>query len=262
MVTRSIDAHVLQKSGVENFTAFSGKRCCYGMFDRHGGVSGDPYASLNVGVYVGDQPEAVAANRQLVRQAMEIPVLLSARQIHGHGVYCLTDLPGLDLEVDGFDALVTDRAGVGLMIQQADCQAVLLFDPGREVIAAIHCGWRGSVMGIISQVVEVMSRKYGTLTTDLQAVISPSLGPCCAEFVNFRSELPAEFQQFMVRENYFDFWRITQWQLTAVGVAEGNIRTTGRCTCCSDDYFSYRRATREGRGQTGRNCSVIALAKQ
>ncbi|MBU1566015.1 MAG: peptidoglycan editing factor PgeF [Proteobacteria bacterium] len=229
------------------------------MFARHGGVSSGPYASLNIGVHVGDQPQAVATNRQLVRETLHISALLSARQVHGQGVYCLVEPISEDREVDGFDALVTNIEGVGLTIQQADCQAVLLFDPQRGVIAAIHCGWRGSVMQIVPQVVEVMARNYGTNAADLQAVISPSLGPCCAEFVNFRSELPADFQQFMVRDNYFDFWRITQAQLTSAGVAEAHIRTAGHCTCCSDDYFSYRRATRQGGGQTGRNCSVIAL---
>ena len=259
-MTGNLQGTGLNKPITGDFLAHSGALCRYGMFSRRGGVSRAPYASLNVGVYVGDQPEAVATNRQMVREAMQIPALLSARQVHGLGVFCLTEPLRKDLEVDGFDALVTNIAGVGLTIQQADCQAVLLFDPRRKVIAAIHCGWRGSVQQIIPQVVEVMTRNYGTLAADLQAVISPSLGPCCAEFVNFRSELPADFHGFMVRDNYFDFWKITQAQLTAAGVAEAHIRTAGHCTCCSDDYFSYRRATRQGGGQTGRNCSVIALA--
>ena len=250
----------LKDSCFGEFAAYSGECCRYGMFSRHGGVSDEAYASLNVGVYVGDRPTAVATNRKLVRKAMRIPALLSARQVHGQGVYCLTELLDEDREVDGFDALVTNLTGVGLMIQQADCQAVLLFDPRREVIAAIHCGWRGSVLQIVPQVIKVMSSEYGTIAADLQAVISPSLGPCCAEFVNFRSELPDDFHQFMVRENHFDFWRITQAQLTEAGVVEAHIRTAGHCTCCSDDYFSYRRATRQSGGQTGRNCSVIALA--
>ncbi len=249
-----------QKTATGDFLALSGARCRCGMFSRHGGVSNEPYASLNVGIHVGDQPEAVFTNRQLVRETMGIPALLSARQVHGQGVYCLTEPLGEDLEVDGFDALVTNLPDVGLTIQQADCQAVLLFDPRCEVIAAVHCGWRGSVLRIVPQVVEVMARGYGTIAADLQAVISPSLGPCCAEFVNFRSELPPGFHEFMVRDKYFDFWRITQAQLMAAGVAEAHIQTAGHCTCCSDDYFSYRRATRQGGGQTGRNCSVIALA--
>ena len=259
-MTRHLHDTTPNTTGTGDFLAHSGALCRYGMFSRRGGVSGPPYASLNVGVYVGDQPKAVATNRQMVREAMQTSALLTARQVHGPGVYCLTEALDEDREVDGFDALVTDITGVGLMIQQADCQAVLLFDPRREVIAAIHCGWRGSVQQIVPQVVAVMTRDYGTLAADLQAVISPSLGPCCAEFVNFRSELPADFHEFMVRDNYFDFWKITRAQLTGAGVAELHIRTAGHCTCCSDDYFSYRRATRQGIEQTGRNCSVIALA--
>ncbi|MDK9705638.1 MAG: peptidoglycan editing factor PgeF [Desulforhopalus sp.] len=258
----SILEGALPKAIIGEIHCDSGRACRYGMFARHGGASGEPYTSLNVGVYVGDDPEAVAVNRQRVRQALDIPRLLTARQVHGRGVYCLTEPIGSDLEVDGFDALVTNLPGIGLAIQQADCQAVLLLDPRREVIAAIHCGWRGSVLGLVPEVVAVMTGNYGTEASDLRAIISPSLGPCCAEFVNYRSELPVDFQQFMVSDTSFDFWQITKAQLSAAGVAEAHIETTGRCTCCSDDYFSYRRATRQNSGITGRNCSVIALERK
>jgi hypothetical protein len=145
------------------------------------------------------------------------------------------------------------------MIQQADCQAVLLFDPVRQVIAAVHCGWRGSVQNILSQVLQVMMENYATAPADVQAVISPSLGPCCAEFINYRHELPPEFEQFMVRKNYFDFRQISRYQLVSAGMSDERIASANMCTCCNDDYFSYRRACRLQNGQTGRNCSVIAL---
>jgi hypothetical protein len=233
--------------------------CCYGMFNRHGGVSVDPYASLNVGRRLGDSPAAVEENRLRVKAALRIPRVLSARQIHGRGISCLTEPLREDRSIDGVDALVTDRPGIGLMIQQADCQAVLLCDPVREVIAAVHCGWRGSVQGILPVVIAVMVNTYGTQPADLQGVISPSLGPCCAEFVNYKRELLPAFEPFMVQDNYFDFWRISMFQMVSAGMVESRIRTAGVCTCCSDDYFSYRRATRQHGGPTGRNCSVIAL---
>lgn len=233
--------------------------CRYGMFNRHGGVSADLFSSLNVGHRLGDRPEAVEENRRLVKESLGISRLLSAKQVHGPDIYCLTEPPGEDRSIAGVDALITDLPGIGLMIQQADCQAVLLFDPVRQVIAAVHCGWRGSVQGILTEVIAVMVKNYGTRPADLQGVVSPSLGPCCAEFVNYKKELPAEFLPFMVRDNYFDFWRISRSQLAAAGMSESRIRIEGACTCCSDDYFSYRRATRESGGLTGRNCSVIAL---
>jgi polyphenol oxidase len=239
----------------------NGSRCSFMLFSRHGGVSRGKYASLNIGEHVGDQEDAVLQNRERVRTILMLPHLLSAKQVHGTEIYCLTEPLSVDKEVEGFDALVTDLPGVGLMIQQADCQAVLLFDPVREVIAAVHCGWRGSVQGILAQVISVMVENYGTAAEDLQAMISPSLGPCCAEFVNYHQELPADFQRFMVRDNYFDFWQITRHQLVNAGMSEARIRAAEICTCCSDDYFSYRRANRLSDGLTGRNCSVIALQK-
>lgn len=241
--------------------AQKGIHCTYCMFNRHGGMSRGLYASLNVGDQLGDLADTVQENRRRVKANLAIPYLLTATQIHGSEIYCLTEPLQQDRNVDGFDALITDLSGIGLMIQQADCQAVLLFDPVREVIAAVHCGWRGSVQGILGRVIAVMTENYGTEPVDLQAIISPSLGPCCAEFVNFRLELPEEFQQFMVLDKYFDFWQISRFQLIRAGLSEQRIKTTDICTCCSDDYFSYRRASRLTNGLTGRNCSVIVLHK-
>lgn len=241
-----------------DFSARSGKSC-YGFFNRHGGVSCDPYASLNVGHRLGDISAAVDENRRLVKEALGISRLLSAKQVHGRGIFCLTESLQEDRSEEGVDALITGLSDVGLMIQQADCQAVLLFDPIRRVIAAVHCGWRGSVQDILPEVIEVMSQNYGSEPGDLLGAVSPSLGPCCAEFVNYKSELPPEFEPFMVRDNYFDFWQISRHQLISAGMKDTHIRIAGICTCCSDDYFSYRRATRQMNGVTGRNCSVIVL---
>ena len=244
------------------FASANGTHCSYQMFDRHGGVSRGLDTSLNVGDRIGDQAEAIRENREKIKKKLAVPRLLFAKQVHDTGIYCLTEPLSEDREVDGYDALITNISGVGLMIQQADCQAVLFFDPLQEVIAAVHCGWRGSVQGILGKVVAVMVKNYGTAPSDLQAVISPSLGPCCAEFVNFRQELPQDFERFMAKENYFDFWEISRYQLMSMGMLEKNIGAAEICTCCSDDYFSYRRASRLTEGITGRNCSVIVLDKK
>lgn len=242
-----------------SFLADSGRGCDYAMFSRHGGVGAGLYDSLNVGAFVGDDQEIVKKNRNLVRSAIGARALLSARQVHGAEIYCLREPLAGDTEVDGFDALMTDLPGTGLVVQQADCQAILLFDPQHAAIAAIHCGWRGSVGGIVARVVAAMANTYGSDPRRLQGVISPSLGPCCAEFVNHRQELPDEFLPFKVNANHFDFWRISAMQLQRAGLLPEHLQVSGRCTSCSEDYFSHRRATRGGLGSTGRNCSVIAL---
>lgn len=234
-------------------------QCIYAFFDRHGGRGQPPFASRNVSYGVGDDDEVVRHNRELVQSSLGLERLVSARQIHGDRIFCyIGDMPK-ENEIDGVDALITQQRGIGLMIQQADCQAVLLHDPIHQAVGAIHCGWRGSVNGIIGKTVSAMREHFGTNPADLLAIISPSLGPCCAEFVNFRDELPKAFLRFRVSSTHFDFWQITSWQLQENGVPESAITAAKVCTACSPDYFSYRRACKETSGSTGRNCSVIAL---
>lgn len=232
----------------------------HGMFCRHGGISEAPFASLNLSYTVGDSPEAVTTNRQLVKQCLGVEHLVSARQVHGERMVLAKNVQQ-DTEYTDADALITQQRGVGLLIQQADCQAVLLYDPVQEVIAAVHSGWKGSVLNIIAATVRTMMKECGTNPVDLRAVISPSLGPCCAEFINWPQELPTSMHRHQVRENYFDFWAISREQLLLEGVPEEQIETVGICTVCNHDFFSYRRVSKaQGKpGITGRCASVIAL---
>jgi YfiH family protein len=130
----------------------------------------------------------------------------------------------------------------------------LLFDPEKKAIGIVHVGWRGSVAQIISATIVTMSKAFSTEPADLQAAISPSLGPCCAEFVNFQTELPPALHGYQVRPNYFDFWSISRDQLCSAGVRPENITVAEVCTYCNHDYFSYRRDK-----ETGRFGSVIGL---
>ena len=227
--------------------------------DRINGVSHSPYHSFNLSYGVGDSTEAVTKNRNLLKSRHSITSLLSARQIHGDNIFIAKNFMNNDLEVDGYDTLMTNVPGIGLMIQQADCQAVTLFDPIHSAIACIHCGWKGSVLNILAKTTLAMQKHYDSSPTDIQAHISPSLGPCCAEFINHAKELHPSFLAFQVKENYFDFWQISKMQLVEAGLNEQNIHTAGLCTSCSPDYFSYRRACRESDGRTGRCATVIVL---
>lgn len=242
----------LQKRSPDNYPVITST-------DRHGGISLAPFHSLNLSYGVGDNSKRVSENRILLKDRLSINSLLSARQVHGDAIFIASDPLSKDTEVDGYDALMTDVTGLGLMIQQADCQAVTLFDSVHPAIAAIHCGWQGSVFNIIAKTVQAMVERYNTSPPMIQASISPSLGPCCAEFVNHARELPSSFLAFQTKENYFDFWKISEMQLTEAGLLKQNIRISRQCTSCSPDYFSYRRACREGDGQTGRCATIIAL---
>lgn len=225
-----------------------------GFMARLGGVSVPPFDSLNVSLNVGDHGDRVACNRARVKETFGLKCLLSARQVHGDRILSIVLPRTEDHEYDGYDALITNQPGVGLMIQQADCQAVVLYDPVARVVANIHAGWRGSVANIVKRTVQRLQDDFGSEPSRVMAAISPSLGPCCAQFVNYASELPLAFQPFQVRAAYFDFWAITRHQLQEAGVVPTHIRTIGICTRCDPNYFSYRRD-----GQTGRMATVVAL---
>jgi YfiH family protein len=236
------------------FQEFEKHPVIHGMYNRHGGISPAPWDSNNVSYGLGDSSDNVSANREKIKGGQGYKHLVSARQIHSSRVYCVSDEPAGDLEIDGYDALITSLRGLGLMIQQADCQAVMLYDPVIQAAGIAHVGWRGSVANIIAETVFAMSQTFSTESVDIIAAISPSLGPCCAEFVNYHSELPAALHGYQVRPNYLNFWDISRDQLCAAGVRPENIHIAEICTCCNHDFFSYRRDR-----DTGRFASVIGI---
>lgn len=231
----------------------------HGMFSSSGGISTGPFASLNLSFHVGDPDGQVRANREAVIAALGLRRLASAHQVHDDRVLVINQDNAEAHEHAGFDALITDQPGIGLLIQHADCQAVLLAARSTGVVAAVHCGWRGSVCGIIEKTIARMRQTFAVDPADLDAVISPSLGPCCAEFINYQQELPEWMHAFQVRPLYFDFWAISRRQLYNAGVLPDRIEVAGLCTCCDPRFFSYRRAVRTTDGVTGRNGSVIGL---
>lgn len=231
----------------------------HGSFTRHGGVSPEPFSSNNISFGVGDTPERVNLNRDMIKKQFALDVLFSAQQIHGDKVYHVSAPVEDGGEVEGYDALITTHPRTGLLIQHADCQAVMVYDPVNQVIAGIHNGWKGSVINIIAVTIAEMKLRYTTKPEDLIVAVGPSLGPCCSEFVNYKDELPESFLSFKRQKNHFDFWQITHYQLMECGVKRQSVIISGICTSCSSDFFSYRRACRNGNGHTGRNGSLIAL---
>jgi YfiH family protein len=231
----------------------------HGIFTRHGGKSQGAYASLNLSFSVGDRPKIVEENRELVLKTLGIPGLQSLKQVHGKETVEIKDSLSQDLppvpESRSGDILMTRGSKQGLMIKQADCQSIVLYDPDHQAVANIHCGWRGNVTNVIGEAIKRMSSSYKTVPHKLLAGIGPSLGPCCAQFINYRTEMPARYWTYQTRPYYFDLWRLSRDQLMAAGVREDRIQIAGICTSCrTQDFFSYRKEK-----ITGRFATVIAL---
>ena len=122
-------------------------------------------------------------NLERLRRALGLRRLVWVRQVHGTHIVPVNGEEALPAaQADG---LATDRPGVGLLIKQADCQAVILAAPQRGVIANLHAGWRGNAAGMPGKGVEFLAQRYGVEPNDLYAAVSPSLGACCGEFVNW-----------------------------------------------------------------------------
>lgn len=225
----------------------------HGVFLRHGGTSEKQYCSLNAGDHIGDQPNCVKTNREMIRKAIGIPQIIYAHQNHGVNVQRVTakNMAKI-LQCDG---LFTTERNLGLAVTHADCQATVFYDPVHEAIGIVHAGWKGSAQNIYARFFEAMHRDIGTQPHHLIACVSPSLGPDHAEYKNYKQEFPEELWSYQVKPNYFDFWAMTKKQLTSCGILEKNIEISEVCTHCNaDDYFSHRREK-----DTGRHATVIAL---
>ncbi|OGR28455.1 MAG: multicopper polyphenol oxidase [Desulfobacterales bacterium RIFOXYA12_FULL_46_15] len=235
----------------------------HGIFTRTGGTSRGVYDSLNIGMESGDEKASISNNRKLIIRKMGMKPLVFLNQIHGAEIKVLkkddNDLsqvfePGK--ETYTADAIITDMKGLFLVIQVADCQSVMLYDPDKEIIANIHSGWRGSVLNIIGQCVGKMVLEFGCLPENILAGISPSLGPCCSEFINYKNEIPGYLWKYKHKDkDFFDFWAMSRDQLMEKGVKNENIQNMEICTKCHTDvFYSYR-----GEKTTGRFACVISM---
>ncbi len=220
----------------------------HGLFLRQGGASEAPFNSLNAGGGSGDEPSRIELNRKKIEKIIGCP-LVSSKQCHGAVV---EEVP---LSQEVCDGLITDQKGYGLVIKHADCQSAIFYDPIQKVVANVHAGWRGNVQAIYTKAIGKFYKRYGSKPENLLVSISPSLGPCCAEFINYKRELPPPFWAFQPKPTYFDLWEIARQELLSCNILPHHIQIASICTFCNkEDFFSYRRDK-----VTGRNATVVAL---
>ena len=240
----------------------------HGFTTRTGGVSQGPYASLNLSWSRGDDKAAVEENRRRVGAAFNArPVF--AKQVHGDTVIRVEETPD-DWSAGEGDALITNRPGLALCAQTADCTPVLLYDRETRSIAAIHAGWRGVVAQVIPAAIRALSEAYGARAETLEAVIGPAVS---AENYRVGPEVLEQFEAlFGPLDEAMALPRDAEGgaglnvsegarrQLVASGVPETSIAWIKACTFAEEDrFFSCRRAARDG--HFGGQCGVIALTE-
>jgi len=214
---------------------------------RRGGVSLPPYHSFNLGDHVGDQPDAVIANRAALLKALP----------GADRIQWLTQVHGIDIikaPAEGIpeaDASVTAQAGVACAVMTADCLPVLFCNTEGTQVAAAHAGWRGLASGVL---IETLAQFPDP--SQVTAYLAPAIGPqafevgpdVCEAFANAPQEC---FQAGEGDRWYCDLFELARWQLRSAGIRA----VYGGDICTFSDpqgYFSFRRD-----GTTGRQVSLI-----
>ena len=247
----------------------------HGFFGRRGGVSDGIYDSLNVGLGSDDDGDAVRANRERIVAALfpplELvpkPALVTVHQEHGTNVARATGpwkRDGGRRDPPRADALVSDTPGVLLGILAADCAPVLLCDSYAGVVGAAHAGWKGALAGVTDRTIEAMER-LGAARATISAAIGPCIGQASYEvdeayrdrFVADDSANARFFADGQAGRFQFDLEAYVAARLKAAGI--DRVERVGHDTCAMEaDYFSYRRATRAGEPDYGRQLSAISL---
>ena len=257
----------------------------HGFSMRSGGVSEiDGEKVLNLGAVEWDKRENVEENKRRFQAAVGASDLdfVSLHQIHSDVVRIFDATPSKQCKGD---ALATNRKGLLLGVRTADCSPVLVVDPNKRVVAAIHAGWRGTLARVVAKTIGQMQMEFGSEPKDLLAAIGPTIGGCCYEV---GTEVAADFSaKFSNASEFFDELRTgdepnpLQWlnmmppghqpppkkvlldlkkankaQLLEAGVLEKNIFVAELCTSCDvDRLFSYRK---EG-AMSGRLLAVAGI---
>lgn len=263
----------LHKNSIRYFTfeSFSGQDVVHAAITRRGGVSPRPWASLNVGGTVGDEPDRVLENRRRSYEAIgqSIDSVYDVWQVHSNRVvYTDSPRPPQKPHIQA-DAILTDQPGVTLFMRFADCVPVFLYDPWKKVVGLVHAGWKGTTQGIVEIAVQRMVERYGTNPADLLAGIGPSIGAHHYQvglevITQVRKYFSSDQADYLLNPNgdngkngvQFDLWNANRLILEKVGVSQ--IEISNICTACDiEDWYSHRGES----GRTGRFGALIALRK-
>jgi len=224
--------------------------------DRDGGVSRAPWSSFNLAAHVGDDPQAVAANRQLLTAALapDIDALVGMEQVHSATVAVVDDPPATP---PAADALVTRTRGMALLVLVADCTPILLSDRRAGVVAAVHAGRRGLAAGVLPAALTEMGA-LGARPDRMYAVVGPGICPEHYEVPpEMRDEVaaaaPGSAALTSAGRPALDIRAGILHQLRAAGVRQHAVLP--QCTAEDARFFSHRRD-----GVTGRFGAVVWMS--
>jgi polyphenol oxidase len=255
-----------ENQGVRYFTfaSFPQDKIAHAVLTRQGGISPDPWASLNVGGTVGDDRPRVIENRLRSFRALgrDPHSMFDVWQVHSADVVLATAPHDFRPPEFKADAIITNNPAVTLFMRFADCTPILLFDPVKSAIGLVHAGWLGTVRQVASEAVRAMTAAFGSRPRDIKAGIGPSIGPDHYEIgPDVTSKVQHAFQTDVEKvlfnqgeRIHFDLWQANKLLLNREGVEQ--VEVAGLCTACHpQDWYSHRAQ----KGKTGRFGALIGL---
>jgi YfiH family protein len=254
---------MIQHNGLRYFQ-FDSLCTRHAVFTRHGGVSPEPWGSLNVGGTVGDDLERVRENRLRSFQAMDCAPesIFDVWQVHSADVVCAKAPRPIGESYRQADIIFTDKASVTLFMRFADCVPLLLHDPRNGVIGIAHAGWMGTLREVATSSVNAMKKNYGSHPEELVVGIGPSIGPDHYEIgadviLQVMQKFGDDSERVLKSHSgkiHFNLWEANRMFLEQAGVQK--IELAGICTACNTgDWFSHRAE----KGRTGRFGALISL---
>lgn len=182
-------------------------------------------------------------------RGVEPPGLPLTRQMHGNRVHRLPVAQNAPLEGDAF---ITDQSHIVCSVRTADCVPLLIADPVKKAVGAVHAGWRGSQLNIAATTIAAMNEHFGSAPSDLMVAIGPRI---CLKCYDVGKEVADQFHAYapLGVQSLGDRWHldlgdINRQQCLAAGVISDHIDVLPLCTKCRPDLFaSYRREKSEDR---------------
>lgn len=236
----------------------------HGISTRAGGESVGDYAGLNISWLSGDRKNIVLANREKFFSLLGTKEedVVETQQVHGNHASVVGEAEKGSFIVDT-DAIITSSPGVSLLVKSGDCVLILLADPVKKVVAAVHAGWRGTVQEVARIAVEHMEDHFGGRAQDLIVGIGPSIGSCCYEVdtpvINSFKTFPYHkklLSKIKGKHANLDLWEANRFQLVEKGVKPQNIEVAGICTYDNPDLFFSDRKIGTAGGRFGALISI------
>ena len=238
----------------------------HGFFNKNGGVSGGIYKSLNCGIGSKDNKKNIKRNLKIVKNKIckKTKEIFLIKQIHSNKFIFINERSKITNRSKKVDAIITDKKNFPIAILTADCVPILIYDDKRNMIAAIHAGWKGAFNGIIKNVLKFMFKK-GCASKNTTVAIGPCISRNSYEVQkDFKNKFIKKDKENIIffkdsnKKIYFDLPNYVKTQVKLHKIK--NIDSLNKDTFIKkNNFFSARQSIKFKHNDYGRNISIIMI---